>query len=231
MPRIARLVIPGWPHHVTQRGNHRQTVFFHDHDREVYLSLLLKYKELYDTHLVGYTLMGNHVHQIPIPERKNSLAKTVGRTNNDFSRWQNVQCGRTGHLWQARFFSCPVEPASLWDVLAYVELNPVRAGLVERPDQWKWSSARAHLCGSDETGLLDMRLWKQHFDPPSWAEFLRGKVSDKQLLHQIREASQTGRPFGGETAIKQAELLLGRSLKFGKRGPKGKRAEAAPGTD
>jgi putative transposase len=153
MPRIARVVVPGWPHHVTQRGNNRQTVFFCDHDRQVYLDLWSNYCNLYHADLVGYNLMGNHVHLIPIPEFDTSLAKAVGRTNNDFSRWQNVQCNRTGHLWQARFYSCPVDVFSLWDVLAYIELNPVRAGLVQNAEDWKWSSARAHLTGTDEAGL------------------------------------------------------------------------------
>jgi putative transposase len=135
------------------------------------MQLLSKYIRLYRTDLIGYALMENHVHQLHIPEHKTSLAKAVGRTNNDYARWQNLQCNRTGHLFQARFFSCIVESDALWDVLAYVELNPVRAGLVEAAEEWKWSSARAHFTGIDETGLLDMRRWQEHFDPASWNKF------------------------------------------------------------
>jgi len=109
MVRIARVVMPGWPHHVTQRGNHRQTVFFNDRDREVYLELLAKYKGIYHIGLIGHSLMSNHVHKIPIPEFDTSLAKAIGRTHKDYSPWQNVQCNQTGHLWQARFYSCPIE--------------------------------------------------------------------------------------------------------------------------
>jgi len=156
--------------------------------------------------------MSNHVHEVPVPKFDNSLAKGIGRTNNDYSRWFNVQCSQTGHLWQARFYSCPVEPASLANVLAYVELNPVRAGIVERPEDWKWSSARAHLTGVDETGLLDMGWWRSHFTPDSWADFLMQKMQDDALFHQIRTATQTGKPFASEEGLRQVELLLNRSL-------------------
>ena len=160
--------------------------------------------------------MTNHIHQIPIPEFENSLAKAVGRTHNDFSRWQNVQCNFVGHLWQARFYSAPIEIASVWDVLAYVELNPVRAGLVENPADWQWSSAKAHLTGVDETGLLDMDLWRAHFTPNSWAEFLRQKQHDKRLLHRIRTATQTGRPLASDEMLRQLEIRFGRRLRLGR---------------
>ena len=213
---MARIVVPGWAHHVTQRGNHRDAVFLRDHDREVYLDLWSKYSRLACADLVGYSLMGNHVHLVPIPEFETSLAKAVGRTNNDFSRWQNVQCNRTGHLWQARFYSCPVDLVSLWDVMAYVELNPVRAGLVERPEDWVWSSARAHASGRDETGLLNMGLWEECFTPVSWAEFLRQKQQDKELKQRIRTATQTGRPLASEEAVRRLEVSFGRRLRSGR---------------
>jgi putative transposase len=226
MGRIARVVVPGWPHHVTQRGNHRQNVFRSDHDREVYLELLAKHKRNYHLDLIGFSLMPNHVHEIPIPEYDNSLAKGIGRTNNDYSRWFNIQCNQTGHLWQARFYSCTIELDSLENVLAYVELNPVRAGLVKRPEDWKWSSAQAHLTGVDETGLLDMKWWRCHFTPESWADYLQKKLHDDKLLHRIRTATQTGRPFASKKGLRQIELLLNRSLqsrnrRYGKKKPAG----------
>ena len=95
MPRIARIVVPGWAHHVTQRGNHRANVFFCDHDREVYLGMWSKYAQLAHAELVGFALMDNHVHLVVIPEFETSLAKAVGRTDNDYARWQNAQCYRT----------------------------------------------------------------------------------------------------------------------------------------
>jgi|WetSurMetagenome_2_1015567.scaffolds.fasta_scaffold230885_2 putative transposase len=215
MVRIARIVVPGWPHHVTQRGNHRQTVFFNDNDRQVYLELLAKHKRTYHLDLIGFALMGNHAHQIPIPEFEDSLAKGIGRTNNDYSRWLNIRFNQTGHLWQARFYSFPIEPDSLAlaNVLAYVELNPVRAGFVKRPEDWEWSSARAHLTGVDESGLLNMDWWRSRYTPDTWADFLHQKIHDDALFHRIRTATQTGKPFASEKALRHQELLLHRSLR------------------
>jgi putative transposase len=214
MPRKRRIVLPGWPHHVTQRGNHRQRIFFSDHDMEVFLDIWSKHSKQYHTSLVGHALMPNHVHFIPIPEFETSLANAVGLTSNDFSRWQNLQCHRTGHLWQARFYSCPIAVDSVWDVLAYVELNPVRAGLVERAIDWKWSSAKAHLTGHDETGLLDMSLWRAHFTPASWADFLEVKKQDGELVNRIRDATRIGKPLAPEEVVRDLEQLLGLRLRL-----------------
>jgi putative transposase len=130
MPRIARIVIPGCPHHVTQRGNHRQKVFFTDAERGFYLELLRKYFTRFEVEMAGYGLMSNHVHFVLIPVMQASPAKGVGLLHNDFSRWQQIQRNLTGHLWQNRFFSCPLDEDHFWEALRYTELNPVRAGLV-----------------------------------------------------------------------------------------------------
>jgi putative transposase len=219
MGRIARVVMPGWPHHITQRGNHRQTVFYNDEDRRLYLELAGKHNFLYHLDMIGYSLMTNHVHNVSVPEFEDSLAKGIGRTNNEYSRWLNLRFNRTGHLWQARFYSCPVEFISLPDVLAYAELNPVRAGLVKRPEDWEWSSARAHLTGVDESGLLNMDWWNEHFTPDSWAEFLSRKMFEKAMLHRIRTATQTGKPLASSEGILQIEAFLGRSLQPRRRCP------------
>jgi putative transposase len=161
--------------------------------------------------------MGNHIHDISVPEFDTSLAKGIGRTDNDYSRWLNVRCKRTGHLWQARFYSCPVGLVSLADVLAYVELNPVRADLVKRPEEWMWSSARAHLTCVDESGLLNMDWWRNQFTPESWADYLSMKMHDRAMLQRIRAATQTGRPLVDREGLRQIEQFLGRSLQPRKR--------------
>jgi len=161
MARRARIVIPGWPHHVTRRGNHRQAVFFSDQDRIVYLDLMSHHFTIYELSLIGNSLMTNHVHFVIIPSTAEALSLGVGRLNQDYARLQNMRHGQTGHLWQNRFYSCPVEPGRIWEVLAYVELNPVRARLVDKAHEWKWSSAQAHVSGIDGSGLLDMTLWQQ----------------------------------------------------------------------
>ena len=172
MPRLPRVVIPGRPHHVTQRGNHRQKVFFSDKDHETYMTLMRKYFRKYGVDLIGYSLMPNHVHHAVIPALENSLAKGVGLLHNDFSRWQQIQRDQTGHLWQNRFFSNPMDDTYFWMALRYIELNPVRAGLVQNAWDWPWSSARAHVTGVDDTGMLNMELWGKYFDKIRWKEFL-----------------------------------------------------------
>jgi putative transposase len=203
MPRIPRLVIPGWPHHVTHRGNHRQPVFFSDEDRKFYLELLRRQIEAREISLLGYTLMTNHVHHASIPRTEDSLSRAMRVLQRDFARFQNMRCNRTGHLWQSRFFSCPVY--DMWELLAYVELNPVRAGIVENASDWEWSSARAHLTGTDHSGLLDMDLWRKHFNPESWQEYLRQAERRRNVQDRIRKATSTGRFCGPEDIARMME--------------------------
>ena len=220
MPGIARVVIPGCPHHVTQRGNHRQKVFFSDRDREMYLKLMHKYFVKYKLTSIGYSLMPNHVHHNVIPALQNSLAKGIGLLHNDFSRWLNIQRDQTGHLWQNRFYSNPMDDMHCWTALRYIELNPVRAGLVQLPWEWPWSSAWAHITGVDETGMLDMELWAKYFDKVSWKSFLLEGLDKTEEIERIRLANRTGRPLGSDDFIRSLEKITGRTLFPKKRGPK-----------
>jgi putative transposase len=155
MARLARVVVPGVWHHVTQRGNRRQTVFFSDADRATYLQFLMRHCARSAVHITGYCLMGNHVHLIAVPETSAGLAHALGRTDVDYARWLNLRRGETGHVWQNRFYSCPLDQRHQWEALRYVELNPVRAGLAADAAAWPWSSAAAHLAGVDRSGILD----------------------------------------------------------------------------
>lgn len=213
MARRPRIIIPGWAHHVTQRGNHRQCVFFRDEDRVDYLRLLKEHFVNYQLSTIGYCLMSNHIHCVVIPPKEEALSCAVGRLHQDFSRLQNIRLGLTGHLWQNRFFSCPVQFDRIWEVLAYVELNPVRARLVEHPSQWPWSSAQAHLSGLDKSGVLQMDLWQQHFDGTSWAKFLESARSRRQVVDSIRAATSAGRFWGSKEVARELERLLGRPVR------------------
>lgn len=213
MPRYARIVLPGWPHHVVQRGNQRQVVFFSDDDRQRYLQLLAKHFAAYHVAMLGFCLMDNHTHLVVVPKEVDSLARGVGRAHRDFARWQNIQCDRVGHLWQNRYFSCPVEEERAWQVLSYVELNPVRAGLVANAWDWHWSSARSHADGIDRTGLLDMRPWQKHFDGERWMRFIERAALDRYTAVGIRMATSTGRLFGSEQTIDQIEDQLGTPIR------------------
>jgi len=220
MPRIARIVLPGCPHHVTQRGNHRQRVFFADVERDFYLELLRKYFTQFQVDMAGYGLMSNHVDFILIPATQVSLAKGIGRLHNDFSRWQQIQRNLTGHLWQNRFFSCPLDEDHFWKALRYAELNPVRAGLVRNAWEWPWSSARAHVTGIDETGLPSMDLRRTRFDGNRWQSFLEEEQRSRDDSGQIRLATSTGRPLGHNDFVRRLEGLTGRSLRPKRRGPR-----------
>ncbi len=145
MPRRNRCILPGMPCHITQRGVDRQPTFTSDLDRSTYLRLLRD--SLHDTQvaILGYCLMTNHVHLIAIPERDDSLAVLLRRVHGRYAQYYNARSGRTGHLWQNRFFACLLDSAHLWAALAYVERNPVRAAIVPWPADYPWSSAAAHL--------------------------------------------------------------------------------------
>ena len=223
MPRFARLVIPGLPHHVTQRGNRRQTVFHDDLEREIYLDLLSRNSKRYRLEIIGYSLMTNHTHNVSIPLTMTSLAKGFGRSHNDFSRWQNIRKNNVGHVWQNRYFSCPLDEDHFWKALRYIELNPVRAGIVKHAWDWPWSSARSHIKGFDSTGLLNMDVWNARFDAKRWREFLEEGLEETDEQDKIRLATRTGRPLGTEEFIENLEELTGRRLRKQKPGRKPKR--------
>jgi putative transposase len=199
-------------------------MFFEDADRAMYLDLLARYAGRHGVRITGYCLMSNHVHLVAIPKAENGWAKALGRAHNDYARWLNVKRGESGHVWQSRFYSCPLDEQHQWEALRYVELNPVRAGLVEHPAEWRWSSAGAHLTGADDTGLIDLTTWTEKWTPASWREVLDLGLEDAALVQRIREATRTGWPAAGEAGLRDLERQTGRRLRPGKRGPKGKAA-------
>jgi putative transposase len=205
-------------HHVTQRGNYRQTVFFEDADRSCYLRLLRRYCTEYKLKLGGYCLMGNHVHLLAIPEREDSLARALGRAHNDYSRWVNLKRGQTGHVWQNRYYSCPLEEQHAWEALRYVELNPVRAGMVQSAAGWRWSSAPAHAAGTDVSELIDWTDWRRRWTACEWSDALQSGVADTDWLARLRQATRTGRPLGSESFVEQVECSVRRALRPGRRG-------------
>jgi putative transposase len=223
MSRRSRVVIPGFPHHVTQRGNNRRDVFFRNADRETYLKLLRQYCSQYAVDILGYCVMTNHVHLIVTPQKENSLAKALGRTHNDYSRWLNVSRHESGHVWQSRFYSCPLEPGHLWAALAYTERNPVRAGMVAAAEEWPWSSASAHL---DATPCVDqwlqMEIWRQNWSPHAWRVALTQGLNEARFQERLAEATRTGRPLGDEAFVALCEQQCGKTLCPQKRGPKAK---------
>jgi putative transposase len=216
MARIARVVVPGIPHHVTQRGNRRMDVFFSDEDREEYLSLLVESGERHGLEFLGYCLMSNHVHLLAVPRDEDSLALGLGRAHERYTRRINFRERWRGYLWQGRFFSCPLDERGAMAVLRYIELNPVRAGLVREAEAWEWSSARGHVRGRGDKvakgGAFGM-------SGGQWRSFLR-EAADEDELRRIRRCVTSGRPMGSEAFVEKVERLVKRTLRPGKPGPK-----------
>lgn len=212
MPRIARIVLPGLPHHITQRGNNGQSVFDSDADYQKYLTLLFEQSEKFSLAIEGYSLMPNHVHIIATPDRKDSLAHAVGRTNLIYAQYFNTRHGRSGHLWQSRFYSCAMDEPHFCAAIRYVELNPLRAGIAQIPWQFRWSSAAAHCGIHDDNRRLDFSRWEMSFNGEEWKQFLSAGVDD-DMLKKIADATMTGRPFGGEDFVNRMETSLGRPLR------------------
>jgi len=218
MPRAARVVIPGCPHHVTQKGNNGQDVFFADDDRAHYLELLRKRSEEFGLVIEGYCLMTNHLHLIATPTREDSLAKAIGRTNFHYTRRINHLHARRGHLWQDRFFSAPLDDQWFWNALIYVERNPVRAGLVRRAWDWPWSSAAGHVDGRDRHDLLAMATWRERLPPDGdWRDAI-SREQDGAVVEHVRAWGNRGCPMGADSFISKLETRLARRLRPAPRG-------------
>ena len=222
MARFARIVVPGLPHHVTQRGNRRARIFDDDSSRQAYLGLVRHYAQQHGVRIWAYCLMDNHVHFVVVPQDEKSMAHCFRGAHTRFALGVNHGRQECGHLWQNRFFSTPLDDAHLWTAVRYVEQNPVRAGLVERAEDYAWSSAAAH-CGQRSEVLL------AHDFPPrdvvaDWSQWLR--VEDQAGVEFIRRQTNSGRPCGSPSFLASLEALLRRALGPQKRGPKPKQKMA-----
>ncbi len=171
MPRVARRVIPSVPHHVIQRGNRQQPIFFSDLDRRVYLDLLASALGAAGTKCLAWCLMDNHVHLILVPKTEDGLRQPLARTHTSYSQRINRRMGLTGHLFQGRFQSYPMDDRHLMVAVRYVENNPVAAGMVGRAEDWQWSSARAHVFQLDD-GLTNVAELGRHV--ANWRAMLTG---------------------------------------------------------
>ena len=223
MARLARMIFPGVAHHVTQRGNRREPIFFEDGDQKIYLDLLATQLKRYGVACWGYCLMANHVHLILTPSDEIGLPRAVGEAHRRYAAFVGARGGWTGHLFQGRFGSVAMDEAHLLTALRYVPTNPVRAGLVARAQDWPWSSAAAHLAGRDTPyvevapALSRVKDFGGLISPaddidPQWTRLLRAEL--------------IGRPVGAKAWIEQLERQSGRALSPQKRGPQPKRHQA-----
>lgn len=217
MTRIARVIASGIPHHVTQRGNRRLTTFFGDEDYNTYIGLMAEWCQKCGVEIWAYCLMPNHVHLIAVPESEDALRRGIGEAHRRYSRLINFRQDWRGHLWQGRFASFPMDEPYLLAAARYVEMNPVRAHLVQDVASWPWSSVRAHLTGVDDQLVKVAPLLEIAGD---WKLFLEAATDEE--IAKIRRHERSGRPLGKESFVDRLESKLDRLLKPGKPGPKGK---------
>lgn len=224
MARFPRVVVVGVPHHITQRGNARQVMLAGDSDRLTYLALLRENAQLYGLSLLGYCLMSNHVHLIAVPQNQRALSHSLKQAHGRYAAYWNGRQSSTGHVWQGRFYSCPLDEKHLWEALRYVELNPVRARMVEKPEQWTWSSAAAHCGLTGPDAMLEMELWGQRWSVSEWRSFL-AEAESPAVLDRLRQFTHSGRPLGSPQFVIELEASMSRPLAARKRG---RRQTAAP---
>jgi len=177
-----------------------------------YLRLLRQHSAEHKLAIDAYCLMTNHVHVIATPPTAEALAETMRRVSQFYTQYVNRLHGRSGHLWQDRFFSCSMDELHFWTALMYVERNPVRAGLVHRAWQWPWSSAPGHCTGGDEAGILDLPSWSKRTGGQDWRESLV-RVQDEKDVQRLRLCTSRGRPLGSDSFVSKLERTLGRRLR------------------
>jgi putative transposase len=213
MPRAPRCILPGVPYHITQRGVDRRYTFFTDTDRTTYLNLWRENLSDASVRILAWCLMTNHVHVIAVPGRQDSLAVAARRVHGRYAQYFNALYGRTGHLWQNRYFACALAHSHLWRAIAYVERNPVRAGLVARAEDYPWSSAGAHQHCSDETGLLEPACWHDE-NAAACPRLLTHTSEDSDT--DLRRCTYAGRPYGDEGFVQRMSERFGRYWQRGR---------------
>ena len=208
MARLARIVAPGSPHHVTARGNRREPIFFEDGDQDIYCDLLAEHMRKADVEVWAYCLMPNHVHLILCPKTEDGMARGLGAAHRRWANFVNARGRWRGHLFDGRFASVAMDEAHLLAAVRYVSLNPVRAKLVAKAEDWPWSSTRAHLNGVDD-GLAAVKpvLCRA----PDFAALIALDGDDTGFA-ALRAAETTGRPVGAADFVADLERRLGRPI-------------------
>lgn len=216
MPRRARVVVPGYPHHITQRGVRGQETFRHRGDYVAYLELLRERMERVSVEIWAYCLMPNHVHVVAVPREAKDLAALFGCLHKHYAARFNLANGYTGHLWQQRFYSVVLDEEHLMAAVRYVELNPVRAGIRGRPQDWRWSSAYSRLNNLPDPVLSRGPMQER---VPNWAQYLQ-QEGDPEVEQSLRFSTRTGWPEGSNAFLDRMERLTGCRMRRSKPGPK-----------
>ena len=211
MPRTSRAAAPDYPHHITQRGNNREAVFFDDQDRQTYLDFLRHYLYQHQLDLWAYCLMPNHIHLLVVPHVSEDLARGIGLTNQSYTRYINRKYLRSGRIWQNRFYSCIVDTDDHhWTVARYIESNPVKAGITSNAFDYRWSSARHHLEDDDSDPLLHKSAWLADDDRETYRALLLSSNDSRDK--EIQQATRGGRPFCSAKTLTHLEKFMGRNF-------------------
>ncbi|GAX62655.1 transposase and inactivated derivative [Candidatus Scalindua japonica] len=207
MPRIARVVVPQYPHHITQRGTNKLEIFIDNEDRHHFLKLLNELTNKTESEVGAYCLMDNHFHLLISPNSRDGLGQCLHGTTFRYAQYFNMKYSRSGRLWQNRYFSCPIDKNEYyWAVVKYIEMNPVRAGIVKKPELWDWSSASEHIKGEHD-GKINLHKWSKE-DREQYMEL----ILDEKNENNIRKATSTGRPLGGVNFFEKLRGILNRDL-------------------
>jgi len=215
MARLARSTICGYPHQITQRGNYGQRVFEEEQDFKRYLAWAREYADRYGIDIWAYCLMPNHVHFVCVPKSEGALALGFNTLHMRYAQYFHKKRGLTGHLWKGRFLSCLLDDASVFEEIRFIENNPIRAGIVERAEDYPWSSARPHIYGLPDLVSNDAPLRTPI--GPTWREYLNSQ-EDASVIRRVRACLRTGRPAGEPSFVHTAEKILGRRLEALPRG-------------
>jgi putative transposase len=214
MRRLARTVFARVPHHVTQRGNRREDVFYTDEDRTAYVNWLREYSDKHAVAVLAYCLMTNHVHLVAVPESEDGLQRMLKPLHMRYAQRINRRRGWKGHLWQGRFFSSGLDEAYLWAAVRYVERNPVRARMVRKAENYPWSSAAAHCGRRNDPVLTTKPFWREQFRARGdWSAWL-AEGDELSQLEVLRRNVDKGLPCGSQAFIRKLERLAGRALRF-----------------
>jgi putative transposase len=209
MARLSRSTIIGYPHQVTQRGNYEQTVFEEEADFRRYLAWLRECADRYHVEVWAYCLMRNHVHFVCVPKADVALGRTFNALHMRYAQYFHGKKGVTGHLWKGRFLSCILDERSVFEEVRFIENNPVRAGVVEKAEDYPWSSARHHVLGESDPVIMDGCFLNG--EVTDWRAYLTAR-GDEPVLMRTWQSLKTGRPAGEESFVRGLEGIVGRRL-------------------
>lgn len=225
MPRRARVTVAGVPHHVVQRGHNREATFFADEDYLAYLHSLKEGAQRYHCAIHAYALMTNHVHLLVTPANEDGLSRLMRYLGSRYVQYVNFVYQRRGTLWEGRFKSSLVDQEQyLLTCYRYIELNPVRASMVEQPQDYRWSSYAKHALGKLDDLIDDHPIYvalgrTAEARIEAYRALFRHQLDEAELM-EIRTSLNKGLPVGAERFKDQIETVLARSVRPGQAGRK-----------